>query len=198
MAGRQISPGIAHTPSCLCTSDLRRHVPYTNRALRILARSPHAVASIRFLYVVPAFCFRLPSDPQSPRAPFPCATTCPCRPWRGLSPPSACALPGAPKKRASRSSPRGGSVGARRRRRVHGMNVRIGRRTDKRTLRRRRMNGIHSSTGGGRGRRPGDHRPRNGTLHVPQWLSSRRCRSGDAGSRPSMAEAGRSRAALAA
>ena len=42
--------------------------------------------------------------PGHPGKPLPFANTCPCRLCRGLSPPSGCALPGAPKKRRS---PRG-------------------------------------------------------------------------------------------
>ena len=95
----QISPGIAHPPSRLCASDLRRCLPYTYRALHLLACLPRNAASIRFLFVAPALCFRLPSDPQSPRTPLPSANTSPCRVCRGLAPPSECALPGAPKKR---------------------------------------------------------------------------------------------------
>ena len=41
----QISPGIAHSPSRLCLSDLRRNVPCKFRALTILAVSPRYAAS---------------------------------------------------------------------------------------------------------------------------------------------------------
>jgi hypothetical protein len=92
----QISPGITHPPSRLCASDLRHRVPYMYRALHFMACSPHSDASIRFLFVAPALCFRLPSDSQSPETPLPSANTCPYRLCRGLSPPSGCALPGAP------------------------------------------------------------------------------------------------------
>jgi len=95
----QISPGIAHPPSRLCASDLRRRVPYMHRASHLFACSPHCAASIRFLFVAPALCFRLPSDSRSPEKPLPSANTCPCRLCRGLSPPSECALPGAQKER---------------------------------------------------------------------------------------------------
>jgi hypothetical protein len=97
----QISPGIAHTPSRLCASDIRHRVPYMYRALHLFACSPHGAASIRFLFVAPALCFRLPSDSRSPGKPLPSANTCPCRLCRGLSPPSECALPGAQKERPS-------------------------------------------------------------------------------------------------
>ena len=76
---RQISPGIAHPPSRLCASDLRHRVPYTYRALHAFACSPRGAASIRFLFVAPALCFRLPSDLQSPGEPLPSANTSPCR-----------------------------------------------------------------------------------------------------------------------
>jgi hypothetical protein len=94
----QISPGIAHSPSRLYASDIRHRVPYMYRALHLYACSPHGAASIRFLFVAPAFCFRLPSDSRSPEKPLPSANTCPCRLCRGLPPPSECALPGAHKK----------------------------------------------------------------------------------------------------
>src|SRR5712671_5769754 len=45
MAHRQISPGIAHAPSRLCLSDLRRSVPCKYRALQIYACSPRYAAS---------------------------------------------------------------------------------------------------------------------------------------------------------
>jgi len=63
-------------------------------------RTAHPAASppIRFLFVAPALCLRLPSDSQSPATPLPSANTSPCRVCRGLAPPSNCALPGAPKK----------------------------------------------------------------------------------------------------
>jgi len=48
-----------------------RGVPYKYRALHLLACSPHRVASIRFVFLEPAFCPQLPSDPQSPGAPLP-------------------------------------------------------------------------------------------------------------------------------
>jgi len=98
MARLQISPGITHPPSRLCASDIRHRVPYMYRASHPSACSPHGAASIRFLFVAPALCFRLPSDSQSPKTPLPSANTCPCRLCRGLSPPNECALPGAQKK----------------------------------------------------------------------------------------------------
>ena len=73
------------------------------RALHLLACSPRGSASIRFLFVAPALCFRLPSDLGSPQEPLPSANASPCRVCRGLSPPSRCALPGAPKKRPATS-----------------------------------------------------------------------------------------------
>ena len=70
-ADRQISPGIAHSPSRLCLSDLRHGVPCKNWALRLLARLPHRAASIRFLFVRPALCLQLPPDSASRRTPLP-------------------------------------------------------------------------------------------------------------------------------
>jgi len=55
-------PGIAHPASRLCLSDLRRSVPCKNWALHLLACLPRCAASMRFLFVRPAFCLRLPSD----------------------------------------------------------------------------------------------------------------------------------------
>jgi hypothetical protein len=65
----QISPGIARVPSRLCASDLQHCVPDTYRALHSWACSPRSDASIRFLFVAPALCFRLPSDPSRPGNP---------------------------------------------------------------------------------------------------------------------------------
>src|SRR5665647_929237 len=45
----QISPGIAHLPSRLCLSDLRRCVPCKYWALQIMGCSPHNVASYPLL-----------------------------------------------------------------------------------------------------------------------------------------------------
>ena len=71
MANVQISPAIAHLPSRLCPSDLRRRFPYKFRALTICAVLPNAAASIRFVFLEPALCLQLPSDPRSPRTPLP-------------------------------------------------------------------------------------------------------------------------------
>src|SRR5690606_32130107 len=60
-----------------------------------LPAHPAVTPLIRFLFVAPALCFRLPSDLQSPGEPLPSANTSPCRACGGLSPPSECALPGA-------------------------------------------------------------------------------------------------------
>ncbi|WP_216227841.1 hypothetical protein, partial [Polynucleobacter sp. UK-Gri1-W3] len=46
-------------------------------------------------------CLWLPSDLQSPTKPLPLANTSPYRVCRGLSPPSKCTLPGAPKEKAT-------------------------------------------------------------------------------------------------
>ena len=70
-ANRQISPGITHSLSCLCLSDLHHGVPCKYRALQRLARSPRRDASIRSLFVRPALCLRLPSDSTSRWTPLP-------------------------------------------------------------------------------------------------------------------------------
>ena len=76
---------------------------------RSLERQPRhqGAASIRFLFVAPALCFRLPPDSQSPGTPLPSANTCPCQLCRELPPPSECVLPGAPSERPSLSRPIG-------------------------------------------------------------------------------------------
>ena len=66
---------------------------------------PDTSPPIRFLFVRPALCLRLPSDSRSPATPLPSANSSPCRASRGLSPPSKCALPGAQRKRAKDFSP---------------------------------------------------------------------------------------------
>ena len=70
-ANRQISPGITHSPSRLCWSDLRRSLPCKNRASQRFAGSPRCPASIRFLFVKPAFCLPLPPDSASRPTPLP-------------------------------------------------------------------------------------------------------------------------------
>ena len=64
MADRQISPGIAHPLSRLCASDIRHGVPYTYRALHLLACSPRRVASyplpVRRASALPPASFRRP------------------------------------------------------------------------------------------------------------------------------------------
>ena len=66
-ANHQTSPGITHSPSRLCLSDLRHGAPCKYRALQILACSPNRAASIRSLFVRPALCLRLPPDSASRR-----------------------------------------------------------------------------------------------------------------------------------
>jgi hypothetical protein len=58
----QISPGIAHPPSRLCLSDLRRSLPYKYWALMILDISPGCAASyplpVRQASALPSASFR--------------------------------------------------------------------------------------------------------------------------------------------
>jgi hypothetical protein len=49
---------------------------------------PNTSPRIRFLFIRPAFCFRLPPDAQSSETPLLSANSSPCRVSRGLSPPS--------------------------------------------------------------------------------------------------------------
>jgi len=67
----RISPGIAHPPSRLSLSDLRRNVPCNYWALHLLACSPRCVASIRWLFVRAALCLLLPPHSTSPWTPLP-------------------------------------------------------------------------------------------------------------------------------
>jgi hypothetical protein len=92
---RQTSPGNAHPPSRLCPPHLRPCSPDRFRASKIIASSPSIFASIRFLFVRPALCPRLPSDSTS-RWRHPCrpANRSPYRAGKGLAPSSECALPG--------------------------------------------------------------------------------------------------------
>jgi hypothetical protein len=100
-ANRQISPGIAHSPSRLCLSDIRRSVPCKYGALHLLACLPRCSASSASCSSGQRFAFSFLQIP--PRDGHPCcsANTSPCRVCRGLSPPSECPLPGAPMKRAA-------------------------------------------------------------------------------------------------
>ena len=94
----EISPGMTHLPSRLCLSDLRHVVRASTGLWPFRLPHPNVSPRIRFLFVRPAFCFQLPPDAESPEAPLPSANSSPCWVSRGLSPPSRCALPGAPKK----------------------------------------------------------------------------------------------------
>ena len=101
-ANHQISPGITHSPSRLSLSDLRRNVRASIGLCMYWPAHPAASplsagcsSEQRFAYGF----LRIP-----PHGGHPCrsANTSPCRVCRGLTPPSECALPGAPKnKKAS-------------------------------------------------------------------------------------------------
>ena len=113
---RRLSTPVALRQPCRSPRVLRTHLHAY--ACRIYAASdrasfglwlfgpphPNASSLIRFLFVRPALCLRLPSDSQSPATPLPLANTSPCRACRGLSPPSECALPGAPKQERPRGA----------------------------------------------------------------------------------------------
>ena len=95
----QMSRSIAHPPSRLCLSDLRRRVPYKFRALmRGHLTPPSRLVSAscssgqRFAFGFLQICSRS-------RKPCRSADSAPCRASRELSPPSKCALPDAPKKK---------------------------------------------------------------------------------------------------
>src|SRR6266568_6437397 len=91
-------PGIAHPPSRLCSSDILRVLPYKYWALTLLAVLPGHAASyplpVRRASALPSASFRFPvaQDTLAVRLTLPLVGQV-----RGLSPPSECALPGAPK-----------------------------------------------------------------------------------------------------
>lgn len=107
MARMQISPGIAHSPSRLCLSDLRHSVLYKYWALVIMDTSPRYAASSASCTSGQRFAFGFLQIRSRPRHPCRSANSSPCRASRGLSPPSECALPGAPTKSPCRSHRRG-------------------------------------------------------------------------------------------
>ena len=100
----EISPGITHLPSRLCLSDIRHVVRASTGLWQFWLPHPNVPPRIRFLFVRPAFCLGLPPDVRSPETHSPLANSSPCRVSRGLSPPSRCALPGAPKKEAAEAA----------------------------------------------------------------------------------------------
>ena len=114
-ANHQTSPGITHPLSRLCLSDIHHGFRASTGLCEnwpahptVMPRSAACSSGQRFAYSF----LRIP-----PRDGHPCrsANTSPCRVCRGLAPPSECALPGAPNKRASAtadalSQPRIGSI----------------------------------------------------------------------------------------
>ena len=96
----QISPGMTLPPSRLCLSDLRHGVPCKFRALTKLAALPHRDASyplpVRQASVLPSASFRFAVTQNT----LAVQLTLPIAASTGLSPPSKCALPGAPEKTA--------------------------------------------------------------------------------------------------
>ncbi len=99
----QISPGIAHPPSRLCLSDLRRCVPCKYRALTILAASPRNVAfyplpvrqasalpsaSFRFAVARDTLAVRLTVPLAGPVEDFHLLVSAPCRAHQKKRPPA--------------------------------------------------------------------------------------------------------------
>ncbi len=83
----QTSPGNAHLLSRLCPSHLRPCFLDRFWALEIYASLPSTSASMRFLFVGPAFCRSLPSDSASRRTPLRLWLTVPSiRPVRDFHP----------------------------------------------------------------------------------------------------------------
>jgi hypothetical protein len=105
-ANRQTSPGITHSPSRLCLSDIRHGVPCKYWALRLLACSSNCVASyplaVRQSSALPIASSgsHLTIGTLAVRLTLPLAGCV-----EGLAPPSECALPGAPSKRAGAVAP---------------------------------------------------------------------------------------------
>ena len=97
-ANHQISPGITHSPSRLSLSDIRRIV---RASIGLCIHWPaHPTASPLSAGCSSEQRFASSFLPIPPRDGHPCcsANTSPCRVCRGLTPPSECALPGAPRK----------------------------------------------------------------------------------------------------
>ena len=90
LANGQTSPGNAHLPWRLCPPHLRPYLPYSYWTLKILAFLSGMAASMRFLFVEPAFCLRLPSDSALRPTPLPSGQQFP--------------LPGTPMKKADARS----------------------------------------------------------------------------------------------
>ena len=99
MAHTQVSPGMTPLPSRLCPSHLRPRLPYRVWTLTIFAVSSDALASMRFLFVEPAFCLRLPSSSPSRSRTCRAASTSSCQVCNELSSSGRCALPGAQTKK---------------------------------------------------------------------------------------------------
>ena len=99
-ANQQTSPGITHSLSRLSLSDLRRSVR-TSIGLCIYWPA-HPTASPLSAGCSSEQRFACSFLQIPPRDGHPCcsANTSPCRVCRGLTPPSECALPGAPNKNA--------------------------------------------------------------------------------------------------
>ena len=96
MADHQISPGMTHSPSRLCLSDLRRSFRARTGLCIYWPAHPAAPPLSASCSSGQRFAYSFLQIP--PRDGHPCrsANTSPCRVCRGLSPPSECALPGAP------------------------------------------------------------------------------------------------------
>ena len=109
MAYHEISPGNAHSPSRLCPPHIRPCFPCRYRTLKIIDFSSNTTASYvipvrqasvsESLFVcLPACGFLQPTPHDANLGVFATcrpANTSPCRVYRGLAPPSKCALPGA-------------------------------------------------------------------------------------------------------
>ena len=97
-ANHQTSPGITHSPSRLSLSDIRRDL---RASTGLCIHWPaHPIASPLSAGCSSEQRFACSFLQIPPRDGHPCcsANTSPCRVCRGLTPPSECALPGAPKQ----------------------------------------------------------------------------------------------------
>ena len=89
---RALPGGLSDLPQVRCshlhayTRCIYFRVLRTGIGLQVF-RPPHPtrLPHMQFLFVRPALCFRLPSDPASRRTPLPSANRSPCRAGRGLA-----------------------------------------------------------------------------------------------------------------
>jgi hypothetical protein len=99
-ANPQISPGITHSPSRLSLSDLRHNVRASTGLCIYWPAHPVVSPLSAGCSSEQRFAYSFLRIPPHGGHPCPSANTSPCRVCRGLTPPSECALPGAPVRKA--------------------------------------------------------------------------------------------------